>query len=90
MVRSGTGELPPYGGNAEDEIEKDRDLVKTGVDGTEYVLQPDAKNTEYPQLRKLFVTMFRIYRILLTRALKGNVIYVKDPETREHLRELLK
>ena len=38
----------------------------------------------------LFDKVFWIYRILLTRALKGNVIYVKDPETREHLRELLK
>ena len=77
-------------GNAEDEIKNVKGLVKTGADGTDYVLQPDVDNTEYPQLRKLFFTMFRIYRILLTRALKGNVIYVKDPETREHLRELLK
>lgn len=73
--------------NAEEEIRKDENLVRKGEDGVEYVLQPD--DVSHPKLRKLFVTMFRIYRVLLTRALKSNVIYVKDPETREHLRSLL-
>lgn len=48
------------------------------------------ESEDLPCVNKLFEAQFRIYRILLTRALKGNVIYVKDPETREHLRELLK
>ena len=48
------------------------------------------KNDSTPCINALIDKVLNIYRILLTRALKGNVIYVKDPETREHLRELLK
>ena len=48
------------------------------------------KHPDFPELNNLIDIQLRIYRILLTRALKGNVIYVKDPETREHLRDLLK
>ena len=42
-----------------------------------------------PEIDKLCITMFNIYRVLLTRAIKGNVLYVKDKETREYLRSLL-
>lgn len=48
------------------------------------------KHPDFPKVNELIDGLFRIYRILLTRALKGNVIYVKDPETRDHLRDLLK
>ncbi|MBR3943875.1 MAG: DUF2075 domain-containing protein [Akkermansia sp.] len=57
------------------------------------LLQTDiviCKNDSTPCINALIDKVLNIYRILLTRALKGNVIYVKDPETREHLRELLK
>ena len=48
------------------------------------------KSESTPCINDLIDRVLAIYRILLTRALKGNVIYVKDPETREHLRDLLK
>ncbi len=38
---------------------------------------------------KLRETVFEAYRILLTRGIRGTVIYIKDKETREHVKSLL-
>ncbi|MBR4519027.1 MAG: DUF2075 domain-containing protein [Victivallales bacterium] len=54
-------------------------------DSPEYIWMGLSNETD-----KLCVTMFRIYRILLTRAIVGNFVYIKDKETREHVRGLLK
>lgn len=43
-----------------------------------------------PEFDEFCDKMFRIYRILLTRAIKGNVLYIQDEKTREHIQELLK
>lgn len=43
----------------------------------------------YPAAHELFVTIAQAYRILLTRAIKGVTIYIKDEETRQYVRKLL-
>ncbi len=67
---------------AEEQLKAD---IKSGMKIGEYV--PYGLNEK---VNDLFEKVFGIYRILLTRALEGNVLYVKDPETRAHIRELLK
>ena len=43
-----------------------------------------------PKTKRFFRSVIQAYRILLTRAVRGVFIYIHDPETREHVRELLK
>lgn len=43
----------------------------------------------FPAAHALFETVAQAYRILLTRAIKGVTIYIKDEETRAYVRELL-
>jgi DUF2075 family protein len=42
-----------------------------------------------PETAKFFRRLVQSYRILLTRAVRGVVIYIHDPETREYVRKLL-
>lgn len=42
-----------------------------------------------PETAKFFRRVVQSYRILLTRAVRGVVIYIHDSETREHVRNLL-
>jgi DUF2075 family protein len=42
-----------------------------------------------PETAKFFKRVVQSYRILLTRAVRGVVIYIHDLETREHVRRLL-
>jgi hypothetical protein len=42
-----------------------------------------------PYINAFANNIIQSYRILLTRAVKGVVLYVRDKETREHIRELL-
>ena len=42
-----------------------------------------------PHINAFANNIIQSYRILLTRAVKGVVLYVRDKETREHIRELL-
>ena len=43
-----------------------------------------------PACDKLRETVFQAYRILLTRGIRGTVIYIKDEETRYYVKSLLK
>lgn len=43
-----------------------------------------------PACDKLRETVFQAYRILLTRGIRGTAIYIKDEETRNYVRGLLK
>lgn len=43
----------------------------------------------FPAAHALFETVAQAYRILMTRAIKGVTIYIKDEETRAYVRELL-
>lgn len=43
----------------------------------------------FPAAHALFETVAQAYRILLTRAIKGVTIYIKDEETRAYVRNLL-
>lgn len=43
-----------------------------------------------PDCDLLRETVFQAYRILLTRGIKGTVIYIKDEETRNYVKSLLK
>lgn len=45
---------------------------------------------EFPKANAMFRTVVQAYRILMTRAIKGITIYIKDAETREYVRQLLK
>ena len=42
-----------------------------------------------PACDKLRETVFQAYRILLTRGIRGTVIYIKDKETRNYVKSLL-
>ncbi len=42
-----------------------------------------------PMCDRIRETVFQAYRILLTRGIKGTVIYIKDKETREYVKSLL-
>ena len=42
-----------------------------------------------PDSEALFRRVTGTYRILLTRATKGNFLYIKDKETREHIKQLI-
>jgi DUF2075 family protein len=42
-----------------------------------------------PYINAFANNIIQSYRILLTRAVKGVILYVRDKETREHIRELL-
>ena len=44
---------------------------------------------DMPQTHRFFQHVVQAYRILLTRAVRGVFIYIRDPETRAHVRELL-
>lgn len=55
-----------------------------------FITSFDAINPDAPASTAFYESISQAYRILLTRAIKGMCIYVKDEETREHLRELLK
>lgn len=44
---------------------------------------------ELPMARAFAKTVLQAYRILMTRAVKGVCLYIKDPETREHVKNLL-
>lgn len=46
-------------------------------------------NTDMPATAKLFQKVTEAYRILLTRATKGNVLYIKDEETRNYIKKLI-
>lgn len=72
---------------SDDEKEQKERMHKFFGDSAEYVWYT---NGSIPEIDRLCVTMFRIYRILLTRAIVGNFVYIKDKETREHVRGLLK
>jgi len=45
---------------------------------------------ELPETLILFKKVTEAYRILLTRATKGNILYIKDEETRNYIKNLLK
>lgn len=42
-----------------------------------------------PRTQIFFQTICQAYRIVLTRAIKGVCIYIKDKETREYVRSML-
>ena len=44
---------------------------------------------DMPHTHRFFQHVVQAYRILLTRAVRGVFIYIRDPETRAHVRELL-
>lgn len=46
-------------------------------------------DSRFPAAHALFETVAQAYRILLTRAIKGVTIYIKDEETRAYVRKLL-
>lgn len=48
-----------------------------------------AFDQRFPAAHALYETIAQAYRILLTRAIKGVTIYIKDPETRDYVRNLL-
>jgi hypothetical protein len=50
----------------------------------------NADDDDMPRTRELFECVMQAYRILLTRTIKGARIYIKDEETREYVRQLLK
>jgi Uncharacterized conserved protein len=50
----------------------------------------DADDDTMPRTRELFECVMQAYRILLTRTIKGARIYIKDEETREYVRQLLR
>ena len=47
-------------------------------------------DNRFPAAKALFAVTAQAYRILMTRAVKSLTIYIKDPETREYVRSLLK
>jgi DUF2075 family protein len=49
----------------------------------------DVNAAEMPMTKKFFRRVIQAYRILLTRAVRGVYIYIHDPETRDHVRQLL-
>ncbi|MBO5381137.1 MAG: DUF2075 domain-containing protein [Bacteroides sp.] len=49
----------------------------------------EADNNNAPYTQAFFQTIAQAYRIVLTRAIKGICIYIKDKETREYVRSLL-
>lgn len=49
----------------------------------------EADNIHAPYTQAFFQTIAQAYRIVLTRAIKGVCIYIKDKETREYVRSLL-
>ena len=61
-----------------------------GDDAKNIPLVPlDVDESEMPMTKKFFRRVIQAYRILLTRAVRGVYIYIHDPETRAHVRELL-
>lgn len=50
----------------------------------------DAEDESMPRTQDLFECVMQAYRILLTRTIKGARLYIKDEETREYVRQLLK
>lgn len=44
---------------------------------------------DFPKANAMFQTVVQAYRILMTRAIKGITIYIKDEETRKYVRQLL-
>lgn len=55
---------------------KDIDVVEIG-------------RNDFPAANAMFQTVVQAYRILMTRAIKGVTIYIKDKETRKYVRQLL-
>lgn len=49
----------------------------------------EADNEDAPYTQAFFQTIAQAYRIVLTRAVKGVCIYIKDEETREYVRSLI-
>ena len=49
----------------------------------------EADNINAPYTQAFFQTIAQAYRIVLTRAIKGVCIYIKDKETREYVRSLI-
>jgi DUF2075 family protein len=49
----------------------------------------EADNEHAPYTQAFFQTIAQAYRIVLTRAIKGVCIYIKDKETREYVRSLI-
>ena len=49
-------------------------------------LTPEEK---YPDITNYCNTIFSNYLVILTRAIKGNIVYIKDEKTRNYIRSLL-
>lgn len=45
--------------------------------------------SDAPAINRYCQVVFSNYLVLLTRAIKGNIIYIKDPETRQYIKHLL-
>jgi len=64
---------------------------ETAIKSTLSAARKDLKRglTESPAVQALFERVTRVYRILLSRAIKGVFVYVADAETRQYLSQLL-
>ena len=49
----------------------------------------EADNSNCPYTQAFFQTIAQAYRIVMTRAIKGICIYIKDKETRDYIRTIL-
>ena len=50
----------------------------------------DVDRGEFPKTAAFFKTIVQAYRILMTRAVRGVSLYIRDRETRDHIREMLR
>lgn len=71
---------------AKDEQKAKTKHLRMRVDDTDLV---EADNPNYPYTQMFFQTIAQAYRIVMTRAIKGICIYIKDKETRDYVRSIL-
>lgn len=50
----------------------------------------DVDSKKFPKTAAFFKTIVQTYRILMTRAVRGVGLYIRDRETRKHVREMLR
>lgn len=69
--------------------DEQRELFRARRLRTSDIDMVEADNLNAPYTQAFFQTIAQAYRIVLTRAIKGVCIYIKDKETREYVRSLL-
>ena len=67
-------------------LPKNRQRKHKEIEKGQIVVQADGST---PMAYAYFETIIQAYRILLTRAVKGVYLYIKDDETREYIKTLL-